>query len=373
MENNALQHYGILGMRWGIRRYQNYDGTYTNTGKRRKRLDQEGASNSSSANQNTSQQTQTSSQPTNSQQGKTTDLTQPKPASEMTDQELRDFLSRIDMERRYNDYINSMTPKIDPVEKEIKDLKNQLELKNLNNQLNPKKEKKTSAVAEIIGPALKSVASQYVKNKLEDALIKKTEDPDKKKIDKLKKKVEIKELNERLSKQADKKDNVDKEIDSLRKRVELKELNDRLSGKSDSKDPTDAYIKQLETEWKIGNLQSKIGALKNTNSNSASTNSTSKKSKESNDSDDYADVYSVTSSFLKGHRQAASNSGRSSQNNWQTAFDSLFTEYTPATSGSKGKKSQSIWDRPLDDLSESGSSSSSWLDRYIERSTRKIG
>lgn len=32
MENNELKHYGILGMKWGIRRYQNYDGSYTKKG-----------------------------------------------------------------------------------------------------------------------------------------------------------------------------------------------------------------------------------------------------------------------------------------------------------------------------------------------------
>lgn len=32
LNNNELQHYGILGMKWGIRRYQNYDGTYTKKG-----------------------------------------------------------------------------------------------------------------------------------------------------------------------------------------------------------------------------------------------------------------------------------------------------------------------------------------------------
>lgn len=36
MENNSLSHYGIRGMRWGVRRYQNSDGTYTPVGKKRK-------------------------------------------------------------------------------------------------------------------------------------------------------------------------------------------------------------------------------------------------------------------------------------------------------------------------------------------------
>lgn len=32
---NELTHHGILGMKWGVRRYQNRDGTLTNAGKRR--------------------------------------------------------------------------------------------------------------------------------------------------------------------------------------------------------------------------------------------------------------------------------------------------------------------------------------------------
>lgn len=35
--NDHLAHYGIKGMKWGVRRYHNKDGSYTNAGKRRRR------------------------------------------------------------------------------------------------------------------------------------------------------------------------------------------------------------------------------------------------------------------------------------------------------------------------------------------------
>lgn len=31
-----LEHYGVKGQKWGVRRYQNYDGTLTNLGKSRR-------------------------------------------------------------------------------------------------------------------------------------------------------------------------------------------------------------------------------------------------------------------------------------------------------------------------------------------------
>ena len=40
-ENNYLAHFGINGQRWGIRRYQNEDGTLTEEGKKRYRVEKD--------------------------------------------------------------------------------------------------------------------------------------------------------------------------------------------------------------------------------------------------------------------------------------------------------------------------------------------
>lgn len=135
-ENSSyLEHHGIKGQKWGIRRFQNKDGSLTKDGKARygngktkyriksqspfekKRAKLEEKERRMTEKEEIQRRKNQLKERRNNlkNQGKSQDVirnekkvdtTKPKSAKDMSDQELRDFLSRYDMEKRYNQIIN---------------------------------------------------------------------------------------------------------------------------------------------------------------------------------------------------------------------------------------------------------------------------
>ena len=104
-----LAHEGILGMKWGVRRYQNPDGTLTEAG--RLRYSRQMTKKRKAAAKKAAQTQKKAAEAKRKEEAKRTadETGKPRDVSSMSDQEIRDFLNRRDLEKRYLDAIAPKT------------------------------------------------------------------------------------------------------------------------------------------------------------------------------------------------------------------------------------------------------------------------
>lgn len=130
--SDLLCHFGIKGMKWGVRRFQNNNGSLTAAGKKRYQKGEQSSDEKTSPSSSSSRS---------------------KSISELSDAELRTRINRLNLEKQYKQLISEGA---DNNTKQVK------EGKSFTNEI------KDRAVRNVFLPAAEEIGRQIVRSKLAD-------------------------------------------------------------------------------------------------------------------------------------------------------------------------------------------------------------
>lgn len=296
--NNELYHHGIKGMRWGVRRYQNKDGSLTAAGKKR-RAKLEGELEKLGGQKKTGE---------SGSEG----TARKKSISEMSNKELQEYTTRMQLEKNYYDAQRNLASSMPP------------------KQVSAGEKFAKYAMDEVLMPAMKNAGKAYLDKALKEAIGGDSEDTIgalTKVRDKLK-----------LQQEIDKYKNPDKylsEDDKNKRQQRAYDAEDRAAKMEGYANAADKAAKQREAAKATEEAKNKTA-----DSDASSSKPKDNDSGNSNKSSDNSKVYEGTVEGTGSSSRKNSDSGSSSKKN-STVIDAEWSEVevssVPATVTNRGQ------------------------------------